>query len=291
MSQFSGFMSFNFLDNEHVGNAIGDLGRDLESAIEYETGAKFQIFLGTKHLNWGDDWKRKLTDALGSSMLFVPVITPRYFNSHGDLGCRAELALAIEMENSIGCELIFPIIFKKTASLFSDYESDPLKKYIKGRQWLEWNDFKYDNRASRLKALSEHAVTVAAKIGAIRAAREKAQSIKCNDAAEDTSDVVDQKVDELVAAMKRVLHAELPVDLYEIGSIFSVEYSKFGTVQIAFLGVNGPDCARELASMVELRKEVSKISWVKECFVYMKTDTKWTKDRMSEEAKMLLDMW
>jgi FeS assembly SUF system protein len=94
----------------------------------------------------------------------------------------------------------------------------------------------------------------------------------------------------LVAALKTVYDPEIPVDIYELGLIYkiAVEDNKDVTVDMT---LTAPGCpvAGEMPMMVqEALKLVEGIGAVK---VEMTFDPPWTPERMSEEARVALNMF
>ncbi|MDB3954452.1 iron-sulfur cluster assembly protein, partial [Alphaproteobacteria bacterium] len=83
---------------------------------------------------------------------------------------------------------------------------------------------------------------------------------------------------------------EIPVDIYELGLIYEVETGADGAVSIK-MSLTAPGCpvAGEMPGMVA--RAVAETNGVGEVDVELVWDPPWTKDRMSEEAQVALDMW
>jgi FeS assembly SUF system protein len=94
----------------------------------------------------------------------------------------------------------------------------------------------------------------------------------------------------LVAAMKTVFDPEIPVDIYELGLIYKVDVADNKDV-VVDMTLTAPGCpvAGEMPVMVKTALEgVQDIGAVT---VNMVFDPPWTPERMSEEAKLELNMF
>ena len=94
----------------------------------------------------------------------------------------------------------------------------------------------------------------------------------------------------LIAALKTVYDPEIPVDIYELGLIYKVDVADNKDVTID-MTLTAPGCpvAGEMPNMV--RDAVLGVAGVGEVTVNMTFDPPWTPDRMSEEAKLELNMF
>jgi FeS assembly SUF system protein len=94
----------------------------------------------------------------------------------------------------------------------------------------------------------------------------------------------------LIAALKSVYDPEIPVDIYELGLIYKVDVADNKDVTID-MTLTAPGCpvAGEMPNMV--RDAVLTVPGVGEVTVNMTFDPPWTPDRMSEEAKLELNMF
>jgi len=95
---------------------------------------------------------------------------------------------------------------------------------------------------------------------------------------------------QLIAAMKTVYDPEIPVDIYELGLIYKVDVADNKDVTVD-MTLTAPACpvAGEMPNMV--RDALLTVPGVGEVTVNMTFDPPWTPDRMSEEAKLELNMF
>jgi FeS assembly SUF system protein len=101
---------------------------------------------------------------------------------------------------------------------------------------------------------------------------------------------LDRLTEDLIVAMKTVFDPEIPVDVYELGLIYRVDVddSRFVTIDMT---LTAPGCpvAGEMPTWVE--NAVTAVPGVSGAKVTMVFDPPWDQTRMSEEAKIALDMW
>lgn len=101
---------------------------------------------------------------------------------------------------------------------------------------------------------------------------------------------LDRLTDDIVAALKSVYDPEIPADIYELGLIYKVDISDDRKVAID-MTLTAPGCpvAGEMPGWVE--NAVSAVPGVQSCSVTMVFDPPWDQSRMSDEARVALDMW
>ncbi|HVZ67916.1 MAG TPA: SUF system Fe-S cluster assembly protein [Rhizomicrobium sp.] len=94
----------------------------------------------------------------------------------------------------------------------------------------------------------------------------------------------------LIAALKTVYDPEIPVDIYELGLIYKVDVSDNKDVTVD-MTLTAPACpvAGEMPQMVKTALEG--VEGIGEVKVNMVFDPPWTPDRMSDEAKLELNMY
>jgi FeS assembly SUF system protein len=94
----------------------------------------------------------------------------------------------------------------------------------------------------------------------------------------------------LVAALKSVYDPEIPVDIYELGLIYKVDVADNKDVKVD-MTLTAPGCpvAGEMPEMVKSALET--VEGIGKVTVEMTFDPPWTPERMSEEAKLELNMY
>jgi FeS assembly SUF system protein len=95
---------------------------------------------------------------------------------------------------------------------------------------------------------------------------------------------------EIVAALKTVFDPEIPADIYELGLIYKVDIKDDRSVDVV-MTLTTPNCpaAGELPTMVE--NAIASVPGVGVVSVNLVWEPMWTPDRMSDEARLVLNMW
>jgi len=101
---------------------------------------------------------------------------------------------------------------------------------------------------------------------------------------------LDRLTDGIIAGLKTVYDPEIPADIYELGLIYKIDIGDDRAVKID-MSLTSPNCpsAQELPIMVE--NAVSSVPGVKETKVEVVWDPPWDPSRMSDEARLVLNMW
>jgi FeS assembly SUF system protein len=101
---------------------------------------------------------------------------------------------------------------------------------------------------------------------------------------------VTRLTDDIVAALKTVYDPEIPADIYELGLIYKVDIKDDRAVDVD-MTLTTPNCpsAAELPIMVE--NAVASVAGVGPVKVQVVWDPPWDPSRMSDEARLVLNMW
>lgn len=101
---------------------------------------------------------------------------------------------------------------------------------------------------------------------------------------------IDRLTDEIIVALKTVYDPEIPSDIYELGLIYRIEIEDSRFVNID-MTLTAPACpvAGEMPGWVETA--VAAVPGVAGAKVKMVFDPPWDQSRMSDEARVALDMW
>ena len=101
---------------------------------------------------------------------------------------------------------------------------------------------------------------------------------------------LDRLTDELIAALKTVYDPEIPVDIYELGLIYKVDLSDDRDVLID-MTLTAPGCpvAGEMPGWIE--DAVMKVEGIRSARANLVFDPPWDSSKMSDEAKLALNMF
>jgi len=94
----------------------------------------------------------------------------------------------------------------------------------------------------------------------------------------------------VVEALKSVYDPEIPVNIYELGLIYSVNIDDGGKVLIE-MTLTSPACPVAGTLPPEVEGKVRSIPGVNECVVKVVWDPPWGMNMMSEEAKLQLNLY
>ena len=104
------------------------------------------------------------------------------------------------------------------------------------------------------------------------------------------ADELNRLTDNIIAGLKTVYDPEIPADIYELGLIYRIDIADDRAVTID-MTLTTPNCpaAQELPQMVE--DAVTSDAGVREARVAVVWDPPWDQSRMSDEARLVLNMW
>ena len=93
--------------------------------------------------------------------------------------------------------------------------------------------------------------------------------------------------DRIIAALKKVYDPEMPVNIYELGLIYAVDVDEAGCVAIR-MTLTAPNCPVAGTLPGDVERAVRAVPGVTDVKLELTFDPPWTKDRMSEAAKLAL---
>jgi FeS assembly SUF system protein len=104
------------------------------------------------------------------------------------------------------------------------------------------------------------------------------------------ADELDRMTNDIVAALKTVYDPEIPVDIYELGLIYTVDIDDDRNVKID-MTLTAPGCpvAGDMPGWVE--NAVGTVAGVASVQVKIVFDPPWDQSRMSDEARVALNVW
>ena len=116
-----------------------------------------------------------------------------------------------------------------------------------------------------------------------------------NELSESTADITPDpvKMDEIapkvIEALKTVYDPEIPVNIFEMGLIYDVIVNAEGFVGVK-MTLTAPACPAAQSLPIEVRDKARSVEGVTDAKVEVVWEPTWTKDRMSDAAKLQLGM-
>lgn len=95
---------------------------------------------------------------------------------------------------------------------------------------------------------------------------------------------------DVIAQLKSVYDPEIPVDIYELGLIYKVELEDDRTLKVD-MTLTAPGCPVAGEMPLWVQDACAVVAGVRRVEVSMTFDPPWTMDRMSDEAKLELNMF
>ena len=93
--------------------------------------------------------------------------------------------------------------------------------------------------------------------------------------------------EKIIKVLKTIFDPEIPVDIYELGLIYDVFVNEDYDAKV-LMTLTSPNCPVAESLPAEVEQKVKAIKGIKQVEVEMTFDPPWTKDLMSEEAKLEL---
>ena len=100
---------------------------------------------------------------------------------------------------------------------------------------------------------------------------------------------LDRLSNEIINVISGIYDPEIPVNIYELGLIYDVEISDLFDVNIT-MTLTSPNCPVAETLPKEVEEKVKSVGKIKNVAVEITFEPPWTKDMMSEEAKLELGM-
>ena len=101
---------------------------------------------------------------------------------------------------------------------------------------------------------------------------------------------IDRMTDDIIAALKTVFDPEIPVDIYELGLIYRVDLSDDRDVVIE-MTLTAPGCPVAGEMPIWIEDAVKKVEGVRSARASLVFDPPWDPSKMSDEAKLALNMF
>lgn len=94
----------------------------------------------------------------------------------------------------------------------------------------------------------------------------------------------------IIEALKTVYDPEIPVNIYDLGLIYEIDYTPDGVATIR-MTLTAPNCPMADMLVEDVNVQVGKVKHVKEVNVILTFDPVWDKSMMTEEALLELNLF
>ena len=95
--------------------------------------------------------------------------------------------------------------------------------------------------------------------------------------------------DKIIAEIKRIYDPEIPVNIYELGLIYDIKINTQNEVNVK-MTLTSPNCPVAESLPKEVKDSIMEVKGVNKVDLELVWDPPWTKDMMSESAKLELNL-
>lgn len=94
---------------------------------------------------------------------------------------------------------------------------------------------------------------------------------------------------EIVLTLKNIYDPEIPVNIYDLGLIYEIDFDPSGQADIK-MTLTAPNCPMADMLLADISREVGKVKGVEKVNITLTFDPVWDKSMMSEEALIELNL-
>ena len=95
--------------------------------------------------------------------------------------------------------------------------------------------------------------------------------------------------EKIISEIKKIYDPEIPVNIYELGLIYKIDIKDENKVVIE-MTLTSPNCPVAESLPNSVKENILKIEGIKDVELKLVWDPPWTKDKMSESAKLELNL-
>jgi len=93
----------------------------------------------------------------------------------------------------------------------------------------------------------------------------------------------------VIEAVKKIYDPEIPVNIYELGLIYKIDVDEKNKVNVD-MTLTSPNCPVAESLPNEVKENIKKVEGVSDVNLNLVWEPPWDKDRMSEAAKLELNL-
>jgi len=95
--------------------------------------------------------------------------------------------------------------------------------------------------------------------------------------------------EKVISAIKKIYDPEIPVNIYELGLIYKIDIVEKNKVNVE-MTLTSPNCPVAESLPNDVKNNILKVEGVSEVDLKLVWDPPWDKDKMSEAAKLELNL-
>ena len=96
--------------------------------------------------------------------------------------------------------------------------------------------------------------------------------------------------EKIITEIKKIYDPEIPVNIYELGLIYKIEVNEQNKKVIVEMTLTSPNCPVAESLPNSVKENILKIEGIDDVNLKLVWDPPWTKDKMSEAAKIELNL-
>jgi TIR domain len=145
LPELVGFFSYSRDDDEAFRGALTALRDGVARELGAQLGRNkrnFRLWQDQEAIAPGKLWESEIRAAVGQSVFFIPIITPRVVNSQY---CQLEFTSFLEREKGLDrSDLVFPILYITVPALIDEarWRNDPVLSIVGTRQYIDWRSMR-----------------------------------------------------------------------------------------------------------------------------------------------------
>lgn len=141
------FWSYTHADNDSDRGRIVQLARDLQKEYRLLTGGELTLFLDRDSIQWGENLREGVDEALVGTTFLIPIITPTFFKSDE---CRHELIAFSQEVKRLNLEALLLPVYYAEVSEFGAEEGvkDELMQLVKETKYENWTTLRLEDLES-----------------------------------------------------------------------------------------------------------------------------------------------
>ncbi len=94
---------------------------------------------------------------------------------------------------------------------------------------------------------------------------------------------------DIVLTLKNIYDPEIPVNIYDLGLIYNIDYNPSGEVTIE-MTLTAPNCPMADMLIADVNREVKKVNGVSTVNIMLTFEPPWQREMMSDEALLELNL-